>query len=201
CPRVTLTRRNLTAGAEAARFARHGARPDPLSGFQSGPPPYLWTVLDPLVRAFLYRGAGGCLVVSGAGLARSGPVEEPAFQRQTARHGRPDRRFLRLGDYRRHRRRATGLRPDLRHLLLRHLGHLARLPWPAHGLSHRSHRDHGGLLGVAIALILYARKNKLDTIALSDFIATIAPIGLFFGRIANFINGELWGKVTDVPWA
>jgi phosphatidylglycerol:prolipoprotein diacylglycerol transferase len=60
---------------------------------------------------------------------------------------------------------------------------------------------HGGLLGVAIALILYARKNKLDTIALSDFIATIAPIGLFFGRIANFINGELWGKVTDVPWA
>jgi phosphatidylglycerol:prolipoprotein diacylglycerol transferase len=60
---------------------------------------------------------------------------------------------------------------------------------------------HGGLLGVAIALILYARKNKLDTIALADFVATIAPIGLFFGRIANFINGELWGKVTDVPWA
>lgn len=59
---------------------------------------------------------------------------------------------------------------------------------------------HGGLLGVAIALILFARKNKLDTIALADFIATIAPIGLFFGRIANFINGELWGKVTDAPW-
>jgi len=60
---------------------------------------------------------------------------------------------------------------------------------------------HGGLLGVAIALILYARKHRLDTIALADFIATIAPIGLFFGRIANFINGELWGKVTDAPWA
>jgi phosphatidylglycerol:prolipoprotein diacylglycerol transferase len=60
---------------------------------------------------------------------------------------------------------------------------------------------HGGLLGVAIALILYCRKNKLDTIALADFVATIAPVGLFFGRIANFINGELWGKVTHVPWA
>ncbi len=60
---------------------------------------------------------------------------------------------------------------------------------------------HGGLLGVAIALILFARKHKLDTIALADFIATIAPIGLFFGRIANFINGELWGKATDAPWA
>ncbi len=60
---------------------------------------------------------------------------------------------------------------------------------------------HGGLAGVMIAALLYARKNRLDVIALGDFIATIAPLGLFFGRVANFINAELWGKASDVPWA
>ena len=60
---------------------------------------------------------------------------------------------------------------------------------------------HGGLLGVAIALLLFSRKHKIDAIRFGDIVATVAPIGLFFGRIANFINGELWGKVTDVPWA
>ena len=60
---------------------------------------------------------------------------------------------------------------------------------------------HGGLLGVAIALWLFCRRRKLDTLKLGDLASVVAPIGLFFGRIANFINGELWGKVTDVPWA
>ncbi len=60
---------------------------------------------------------------------------------------------------------------------------------------------HGGLAGVAVAIWWFCRQNKLQLLAVSDMIAVVAPIGLFFGRIANFINGELWGKPTDVPWA
>ena len=60
---------------------------------------------------------------------------------------------------------------------------------------------HGGTLGVLIAILAFARVNKIDVFRLGDSIAGAVPIGLFFGRIANFINGELWGRPTDVPWA
>ena len=60
---------------------------------------------------------------------------------------------------------------------------------------------HGGLAGVVVTLVVFARRRGLALFALADIIACAAPIGLFFGRIANFINGELWGRVTDVPWA
>lgn len=60
---------------------------------------------------------------------------------------------------------------------------------------------HGGLLGVIFAMWLYARKVKKHFIDITDFIAPAVPIGLAAGRIGNFINGELWGRVTDVPWA
>ncbi len=60
---------------------------------------------------------------------------------------------------------------------------------------------HGGLLGVFVAMILFARRRGLSFFDLADPVACAAPIGLFFGRIANFINGELWGRVSDVPWA
>jgi phosphatidylglycerol:prolipoprotein diacylglycerol transferase len=60
---------------------------------------------------------------------------------------------------------------------------------------------HGGLLGVITVCALYARKHKFPLLALGDILATVTPIGLFFGRIANFINGELFGRVTTVPWA
>lgn len=58
---------------------------------------------------------------------------------------------------------------------------------------------HGGLAGVVVAVILFAKKRKLNMFALGDLAGSVAPIGLFFGRLANFINGELWGKVTDSP--
>jgi len=58
---------------------------------------------------------------------------------------------------------------------------------------------HGGLIGVAIAILLFCRNRKLNLFAVGDLVASATPIGLFFGRIANFINGELWGKVTDSP--
>ena len=60
---------------------------------------------------------------------------------------------------------------------------------------------HGGLLGVLVAFGFFARTTGKSYFAISDFIAPMVPIGLFFGRIGNFINGELWGKVSDVPWA
>jgi len=60
---------------------------------------------------------------------------------------------------------------------------------------------HGGLLGVMAAIILYARKYDIRILSLADLVAAAAPIGLFLGRLANFINGELFGRATDVPWA
>ena len=59
---------------------------------------------------------------------------------------------------------------------------------------------HGGLIGVTIALIGFARVNRIDLLRLADLTAPCVPIGLFFGRIANFINGELWGRPTTLPW-
>lgn len=60
---------------------------------------------------------------------------------------------------------------------------------------------HGGLLGVITAILAFSFKNGISPFLLSDLVALVTPIGLFFGRIANFINGELWGRPTDVPWA
>ncbi len=60
---------------------------------------------------------------------------------------------------------------------------------------------HGGLAGVIVAMWLFAKRFKVPYLKLTDLLAVVAPIGLFFGRIANFINGELWGRATDVPWA
>ncbi|WP_220129822.1 prolipoprotein diacylglyceryl transferase [Sphingomonas chungangi] len=60
---------------------------------------------------------------------------------------------------------------------------------------------HGATAAVALAMWSFCRRNGLSLLRFSDYIACVAPIGLFFGRLANFVNGELWGKVTTVPWA
>lgn len=60
---------------------------------------------------------------------------------------------------------------------------------------------HGGLAGVIVAIILYTRQKGLSFLSFCDVMATAAPFGLFFGRVANFINAELWGRTTDAPWA
>lgn len=60
---------------------------------------------------------------------------------------------------------------------------------------------HGGLLGVIIAMWLFARKIKSPFFRVTDFIAPVVPIGLGCGRVGNFINGELWGAPSDLPWA
>jgi phosphatidylglycerol:prolipoprotein diacylglycerol transferase len=60
---------------------------------------------------------------------------------------------------------------------------------------------HGGFLGVVIAVSLFARSRRIPALSLGDVAAAVYPIGHFLGRLANFINGELWGRQTDVPWA
>jgi len=60
--------------------------------------------------------------------------------------------------------------------------------------------SHGGFAGVCIAALLYARYSKQSPFPVGDLIVSVVPPGLFFGRIANFINGELWGRTTDVSW-
>jgi len=60
---------------------------------------------------------------------------------------------------------------------------------------------HGGLLGVIVAGTWFTRKRDIPALRFADALSCVAPIGLFFGRIANFINGELFGRVTDAPWA
>jgi phosphatidylglycerol---prolipoprotein diacylglyceryl transferase len=60
---------------------------------------------------------------------------------------------------------------------------------------------HGGMLGVILAAILFARSRRLNILSVGDLAALAAPIGLFFGRLANFINGELWGRPSTASWA
>lgn len=60
---------------------------------------------------------------------------------------------------------------------------------------------HGGLIGVIVVMLLFARKKGVSFFTISDFIAPLIPLGLGAGRLGNFINGELWGRPTDVPWA
>lgn len=61
--------------------------------------------------------------------------------------------------------------------------------------------SHGGILGVSLVLLWYARRHRMSLWNLADNLACVAPVGLFCGRMANFINGELWGRATTVPWA
>ncbi len=68
-------------------------------------------------------------------------------------------------------------------------------------LWHGGMSFHGGLAGTLVALVLFARARGIRVFSLLDVAGVVAPIGLLFGRLANFINGELWGRPADVPWA
>ena len=60
---------------------------------------------------------------------------------------------------------------------------------------------HGGLVGAVVAMWWFARTRSVAFLSVADLVACLAPLGILFGRVANFINGELWGRVSDVPWA
>ena len=74
-------------------------------------------------------------------------------------------------------------------------------PWRLIRLWDGGMSFHGGMIGTSIGIILFARQQKLDWLRIHDYLACAVPFGLFFGRIANFINGELWGKPSNVAWA
>ena len=74
-------------------------------------------------------------------------------------------------------------------------------PWYIFKITEGGMSFHGGLVGVITAMWLYGRRIGVDFWTVADFVAPIVPLGLGFGRIGNFINGELWGKPSDVPWA
>jgi phosphatidylglycerol:prolipoprotein diacylglycerol transferase len=80
-------------------------------------------------------------------------------------------------------------------------GYYALHPLEAFYLWHGGMSFHGGALGVTVALLLFTRARGIPLFAFSDIITQAIPIGLFFGRIANFINGELYGRPSQVPWA
>jgi len=73
-------------------------------------------------------------------------------------------------------------------------------PWQILRLWDGGMSFHGGAIGTSVAMILFARANKLNALRVHDYLSCTIPGGLFFGRLANFVNGELWGKPTDVAW-
>ena len=74
-------------------------------------------------------------------------------------------------------------------------------PWRIFHVWEGGMSFHGGMLGVVVAMALYARSRRQHWLAVTDFIAPLVPLGLATGRIGNFINGELWGRPASVPWA
>jgi len=86
-------------------------------------------------------------------------------------------------------------------VLFYHSAHFAANPIEILQLWNGGMSFHGGVIGCVLAIILFALRRHIPVLSLGDVTAAVAPIGLFLGRLANFINGELWGRATDVPWA
>ena len=91
----------------------------------------------------------------------------------------------------------------LGYVLFYQLGYYLRYPLDALAVWHGGMSFHGGALGVIVALIVYAHRRGLPLLGFADRLCTVVPLGLFFGRLANFINGELWGRPAPewLPWA
>ncbi len=88
----------------------------------------------------------------------------------------------------------------LGYVLLYRPGYYVTAPWEALYVWQGGMSFHGGIIGVALALLWFCRRQRIDPLPFGDRVACVVPIGLFLGRLANFANGELWGRVTDVPW-
>jgi phosphatidylglycerol:prolipoprotein diacylglycerol transferase len=87
------------------------------------------------------------------------------------------------------------------YVLFYNLPHFAAHPIEIFQLWNGGMSFHGGFTGCVIAVFLFARKRGIPILSLGDVTCAVGPIGIFLGRIANFINGELWGRPADVPWA
>ncbi|MGX9964056.1 prolipoprotein diacylglyceryl transferase [Roseomonas sp. F4] len=80
-------------------------------------------------------------------------------------------------------------------------GYYITAPWEALYVWQGGMSFHGGMLGVILAALWFCRRQGLPALRFGDRVAPVVPIGLGLGRLANFVNGELWGRVSDVPWA
>jgi len=80
-------------------------------------------------------------------------------------------------------------------------GSLATEPWKIFEVWKGGMSFHGAAIGVILAIVWFCRRRKLSILSIGDLVCAVQPIGQFFGRIANFVNGELWGKPSDAPWA
>jgi len=89
----------------------------------------------------------------------------------------------------------------LGYVLFYNLGEYLRHPIEILKLWDGGMSFHGGVIGTSLGIFYFARKEKLNWLRIHDYVACCVPFGLFFGRLANFINQELWGAVTNVPWA
>jgi len=87
------------------------------------------------------------------------------------------------------------------YVLFYNLPHFAAHPMEIVELWNGGMSFHGGFTGCVLAVVLFARRRGIPIFSLGDVTCAVGPIGLFLGRIANFINGELWGRPADVPWA
>ena len=89
----------------------------------------------------------------------------------------------------------------LGYMLLYDFDHFIHEPWTFFLLNQGGMASHGGIAGVALFCLWYSWKHKISWVGIGDTLVCGAPLGIFLGRIANFINGELFGRVTTVPWA
>jgi phosphatidylglycerol:prolipoprotein diacylglycerol transferase len=87
------------------------------------------------------------------------------------------------------------------YMILYDLSTLVRDPLEIFRIWHGGMASHGGFVGVMVALYAFSRIHRIPVLPLGDTIASLAPLGFFLGRMANFINGEIYGRVTTVPWA
>src|ERR1700726_248728 len=87
------------------------------------------------------------------------------------------------------------------YVLFYNLPHFAEHPVEIVQLWKGGMSFHGGFVGCGLAVVLFARRRNISILSLGDVTCAVAPIGIFLVRLANFINGELWGRPTDVPWA
>ncbi len=88
----------------------------------------------------------------------------------------------------------------LGYVLFYNLSYFISHPLEILAVWHGGMSFHGGLLGVIVATLLFARRHRINALSILDLMAVVAPLGLFFGRIANFINHEVMGRPTDAPW-
>ena len=89
----------------------------------------------------------------------------------------------------------------LGYVLFYNLGAYVQEPWAVFRLWDGGMSFHGGMIGMLAAIFYITRQEKLNFLRFTDYVACVVPFGLLFGQLANFVNGELWGRATTVPWA